>query len=76
MQATVISSDSVVLRSNERADGALRLAEEPDGEVGAGQDYEVIARRRDSEVPMGCKGRQAFRWRRAMDRVDGEYIMI
>ena len=47
-----------------------------DGEVGAGQDYEVIARRRDSEVPMGCKGRQAFRWRRAMDRVDGEYIMI
>jgi hypothetical protein len=47
-----------------------------DGEVGAGQDYEVLARRRDSEVPMGCKGRQAFRWRRAMDRVDGEYIMI
>lgn len=47
-----------------------------DGEVGAGQDYEVIARRRDSEGPMGCRGRQAFRWRRAMDRVDGEYIMI
>lgn len=47
-----------------------------DGEVGAGPDYEVLARRRDSEPPMGCKGRQAFRWRRAMDRVDGEYIMI
>lgn len=47
-----------------------------DGEVGAGQEYEVIARQRDSEVPMGCRGRQAFRWRRAMDRVDGEYIMI
>jgi hypothetical protein len=47
-----------------------------DGEVGAGHDCEVLARRRDSEAPMGCKGRQAFRWRRAMDRVDGEYIMI
>jgi len=47
-----------------------------DGEVGAGLEYEVLARRRDSEAPRGCKGRQAFRWRRAMDRVDGEYIMI
>ena len=47
-----------------------------DGEVGAGGEYEVQARRRDSEVPVGCRGRQAFRWRRAMDRVDGEYIMI
>ncbi|KAK5175203.1 uncharacterized protein LTR77_000340 [Saxophila tyrrhenica] len=33
---------------------------------------EVRARRRDSEAGEG----QAFRWRKAMDRVDGEYIVI
>ena len=54
----------------------LRKEDLADGEVGAGGEYEVQARRRDSEVPVGCRGRQAFRWRRAMDRVDGEYIMI
>jgi len=35
--------------------------------------------RRDSEVQgveQGMLGAQAFRWRSAMDRVDGEYIMI
>ncbi|KAM0719717.1 hypothetical protein Q7P37_003850 [Cladosporium fusiforme] len=47
-----------------------------DGELGVGPDVEILARRRDSEAPPGCKGRHAFRWRRAMDRVDGEYIMI
>lgn len=47
-----------------------------DGELGVGPDIEILARRRDSEAPLGCKGRHAFRWRRAMDRVDGEYIMI
>jgi len=64
-----------------------------DGDVGGGNDVEVRARRRDSEVVprsgnmlaagtglgvgigTGC-ARQAFRWRRAMDRVDGEYIVI
>lgn len=61
-----------------------------DGDVGGGSDAEVRARRRDSEVVQrsgnflagggppksaGC-ARQAFRWRRAMDRVDGEYIVI
>nr|OQO28876.1 hypothetical protein B0A51_03203 [Rachicladosporium sp. CCFEE 5018] len=40
---------------------------------GVGGEVEMSARRRDSE---GLMGRQAFRWRRAMDRVDGEYIVI
>jgi hypothetical protein len=43
------------------------------------EDEEVKARRRDSEtgrrVGRGRYG-QAFRWRKAMDRVDGEYIVI
>ncbi|KAL1585611.1 hypothetical protein WHR41_05993 [Cladosporium halotolerans] len=47
-----------------------------DEDVRLGPEMEIHARRRDSEPPMGCRGRQAFRWRRAMDRVDGEYIMI
>lgn len=47
-----------------------------DGDLGVGPDVETYARRRDSEPPLGCNGRQAFRWRRAMDRIDGEYIMI
>lgn len=39
---------------------------------------EVVKRRRDSEVSSLRPGRygQAFRWRKAMDRVDGEYIVI
>lgn len=39
---------------------------------------EVVKRRRDSEVGGLRPGRfgQAFRWRKAMDRVDGEYIVI
>ncbi|KAK5149231.1 hypothetical protein LTR04_007306 [Oleoguttula sp. CCFEE 6159] len=43
-----------------------RVWREDDGEA-----EEVLGRRRDS----GAQG-QAFRWRRAMDRVDGEYIVI
>ena len=41
------------------------------------EDHEIRARRRDSEeaVRTGRYG-QAFRWRKAMDRVDGEYIVI
>ena len=44
------------------------------------EDTEVRARRRDSLAGIGNGGRgrfgQAFRWRKAMDRVDGEYIVI
>jgi hypothetical protein len=49
-------------------------------EVGSnvrGQEAEeVIARRRDSEASRPGRYGQAFRWRKAMDRVDGEYIVI
>ena len=49
-----------------------------DGNVSAGsEEAEVKARRRDSTA--GSRGGaygQAFRWRKAMDRVDGEYIVI
>lgn len=42
-------------------------------EVGRGGDVEEVkSRRRDSKAGYG----QAFRWRKAMDRVDGEYIVI
>jgi len=37
---------------------------------------EVSARRRDSEASVLGRYGQAFRWRKAMDRVDGEYIVI
>lgn len=37
---------------------------------------EVKARRRDSEASTRGRFGQAFRWRKAMDRVDGEYIVI
>ena len=37
---------------------------------------EVRRRRRDSTGEMGRKWGQAFRWRRAMDRADGEYIVV
>lgn len=47
-----------------------------DADMGKGDEVEVHARRRDSEVVRGGHCRQAFRWRRAMDRVDGEYIII
>ncbi|KAK5733521.1 hypothetical protein LTR17_009638 [Elasticomyces elasticus] len=44
------------------------------------EEDEVMARRRDSLAGAGRGGRgrygQAFRWRKAMDRVDGEYIVI
>ena len=56
------------------------------GEVGnnvrgmEAEEVEVRARRRDSEVESLVLGvgrfGQAFRWRKAMDRVDGEYIVI
>jgi hypothetical protein len=37
---------------------------------------EVHARRRDSAQPRMGRYGCAFRWRKAMDRVDGEYIVI
>lgn len=40
-----------------------------------GDVEEVRRRRRDSSSSSGRYG-QAFRWRRAMDRVDGEYIIV
>ncbi|QIW97324.1 hypothetical protein AMS68_002842 [Peltaster fructicola] len=47
-----------------------------DVDMGHGEEGEIHARRRDSEVLGGSESRQAFRWRRAMDRVDGEYLII
>lgn len=50
------------------------------GPGGVGQEeFEMNARRRDSNVRFSGRGGrygQAFRWRKAMDRVDGEYIVI
>ncbi|EME88938.1 uncharacterized protein MYCFIDRAFT_10858, partial [Pseudocercospora fijiensis CIRAD86] len=37
---------------------------------------EIKARRRDSEAGRTGRHGQAFRWRKAMDRIDGEYIVI
>lgn len=45
--------------------------EESDG----GEEEEVIRRRKDSTGAQGGFG-QAFRWRKAMNRVDGEYIIV
>ena len=45
--------------------------------VGGDAAAEMRARRRDSEALRSPGGvGQAFRWRKAMDRVDGEYIVI
>lgn len=37
---------------------------------------EIKARRRDSEAGRTGRYGQAFRWRKAMDRVDGEYVVV
>ena len=61
---------------------SLEVLEKVWREVGSnvrGQEYEEVrARRRDSSLEVSNSGRygQAFRWRKAMDRVDGEYIVI
>jgi len=53
-----------------------------DGSPESREGEEIKARRRDSMESgrIGANGKrrwgQAFRWRRAMDRVDGEYIVI
>ena len=47
------------------------------GEGHIGVEEEVLRRRRDSSGGQaGKRWGQAFRWRRAMDRVDGEYIVV
>ena len=40
-------------------------------------DDRKLAKEREVEVPGGCKEEaQGFKWRRAMEKVDGEYIVI
>ena len=58
---------------------SLEVLERVWGEVdGVGGNAEAGARRRDSLSGFGGAAvlGQAFRWRKAMDRVDGEYIVI
>ena len=59
---------------------SLWLLEKVWSEVGSNvrgsEAEEVKARRRDSEASRSGRYGQAFRWRKAMDRVDGEYIVI
>ena len=59
---------------------SLWLLEKVWNEVGSNvrgsEAEEVRARRRDSEASRSGRYGQAFRWRKAMDRVDGEYIVI
>lgn len=59
---------------------SLELLEKVWADVGINahrsEDEEVRARRRDSEASRSGRYGQAFRWRKAMDRVDGEYIVI
>ena len=59
---------------------SLDLLEKVWREVGSNvrgsEAEEVQARRRDSEAGRSGRYGQAFRWRKAMDRVDGEYIVI
>ena len=54
-----------------------RVWAERSGVGSGGEAEEVRARRRDSRT-LGVEGGvgQAFRWRRAMDRVEGEYIVL
>ncbi|KAI7548940.1 hypothetical protein KC317_g14702 [Hortaea werneckii] len=51
-------------------------ASHPHASTVASDEEEVKARRRDSVEQTGSKYGQAFRWRRAMERKDGEYIVI
>jgi len=54
-----------------------RVWREAGSNVKGSEGEEMKARRRDSEAGK-ADGRygQAFRWRRAMDRIDGEYIVV
>lgn len=58
----------------------LEILEKVWSEAGSnlrGSEFEeVTARRRDSEASRSGRYGQVFRWRKAMDRVDGEYIVI
>ncbi|CAK3987584.1 hypothetical protein DOTSEDRAFT_84385 [Lecanosticta acicola] len=53
-----------------------RVWREVGSNVPGSEAAEVRARRRDSEGGKTGKYRQAFRWRKAMDRVDGEYLLM
>jgi hypothetical protein len=56
-----------------------KVWQEVGSNVAGKEESEIQARRRDSEVGVRFgrgKYAQAFRWRKAMDRVDGEYIVI
>ncbi|KAF2723998.1 hypothetical protein K431DRAFT_282267 [Polychaeton citri CBS 116435] len=44
--------------------------------VTGGEAEEIKSRRRESQARQDGRYGQAFRWRNAMDRVDGEYILI
>lgn len=48
----------------------------PGGGAGMMEAAEIKARRRDSEAGRTGRYGQALRWRKAMSRVDGEYILI
>ena len=53
-----------------------KVWQEVGSNVRGSEAEEVKARRRDSEASRSGRYGQAFRWRKAMDRVDGEYIVI
>nr|POE83346.1 hypothetical protein CFP56_69353 [Quercus suber] len=53
-----------------------RVWSEAGSNVAGFESAEIHARRRDSETAEDGKHGQAFRWRKAMDRVDGEYLVI
>nr|POE46928.1 hypothetical protein CFP56_00260 [Quercus suber] len=53
-----------------------RVWSEAGNNVAGFESAEIHARRRDSEAAKDGKYGQAFRWRKAMDRVDGEYLVI
>ncbi|KAJ9619300.1 hypothetical protein H2203_008629 [Taxawa tesnikishii (nom. ined.)] len=46
------------------------------GSAMEGGEVEEVRRRRRDSTSSGKRWGQAFRWRRAMDRIDGEYIVI
>lgn len=53
-----------------------RVWSEASSDVYRNEADEVRARRKDSESGRSGRYGQAFRWRKAMDRVDGEYIVV
>ena len=61
------------------ADGGVGVVDGISGHGnGVADEGEEVRRRRRDSRGAGRRGRwgQAFRWRRAMDRDDGEYIIV